>query len=625
MKKIRVIELFAGYGSQHLALKRLKRDYPEFEYEVVAFCEIDDNAIKAYHALHGDHIPNLGDITQVNPSDVPDCDLMTWSFPCQSISSAGLQHGLAEGSGTRSSLCWNAMRIFEVKRPKYLLMENVSALVSDKFIGDFNLLQSSLQKIGYTNFTQLMNAKDYGVPQNRLRVFMVSVLDCSQAYYFPKPFHLERRLKDVLETNVPDRYYLSQERLAGLKLSNEKEKEAGRGFEFAPKSTDSVVANAVSTNAGGRKTDNFLQEPIINKVGYYSNSQAALIVDSDGVSPAVINGDHAGTPKIADPLILANPHGYYEGGEYSETSPAVRSSAFQANTAVAEPLPAAARGRAAGDWHTSQHNQTLELGDPAAANSVTSVAKDSMIVEPAILQQKRTEEGKEIRRQHKGDKGIPYAHKELSPRGDGISNTLSTVDHDNLLAEPAVLGWTRSGDSKGNPTYHPVEVANCVTAAKRDNTQNYVVEPTRQDLIQYHLTDDGNLRAYIDDEKKTGVSELQITNPDNPAPTLTGANHAKVWQPIEELIEQAKTAHPSRGIIMIKNTPCWVRRLTERELFRLQDVDEPDIDTLLNAGISNTQLAKLAGNSIVTACMYHIFLALFIETTPPPNTQTQLF
>jgi DNA (cytosine-5)-methyltransferase 1 len=88
MRKIRVIELFAGYGSQHNALKRLKRDYPEFEYEVVAFCEIDDNAIKAYHALHGDHIPNLGDITQVNPSDVPDCDLMTWSFPCQSISSA---------------------------------------------------------------------------------------------------------------------------------------------------------------------------------------------------------------------------------------------------------------------------------------------------------------------------------------------------------------------------------------------------------------------------------------------------------------------------------------------------------------------------------------------------------
>lgn len=94
---------------------------------------------------------------------------------------------------------------------------------------------------------------------------------------------------------------------------------------------------------------------------------------------------------------------------------------------------------------------------------------------------------------------------------------------------------------------------------------------------------------------------------------------------IKDPLILAKTAHPSRGIIMIKNTPCWVRRLTERELFRLMDVDEPDIDTLLNAGISNTQLAKLAGNSVVCACYYYIFHALFIETTPPPNTQTQLF
>jgi DNA (cytosine-5)-methyltransferase 1 len=263
MNKIRVIELFAGYGSQHNALKRLKRDYPEFEYEVVAFCEIDENAIKAYHALHGDHIPNLGDITQVNPSDVPDCDLMTWSFPCQSISSAGLQHGLAEGSGTRSSLCWNAMRIFEAKRPKYLLMENVSALVSDKFIGDFNLLQSSLQKIGYTNFTQLMNAKDYGVPQNRLRVFMVSVLDCSQAYYFPKPFPLEKRLKDVLEANVPDRYYLSQERLAGLQIFNEGREKKGQGFRFEPLSDKADTSRCEDTTAGQRPCDTYMQEPCV--------------------------------------------------------------------------------------------------------------------------------------------------------------------------------------------------------------------------------------------------------------------------------------------------------------------------------------------------------------------------
>lgn len=564
MKKIRVIELFAGYGSQHLALKRLKRDYPEFEYEVVAFCEIDENAIKAYHALHGDHIPNLGDITQVNPSDVPDCDLMTWSFPCQSISSAGLQHGLAEGSGTRSSLCWNAMRIFEAKRPKYLLMENVSALVSDKFIGDFNLLQSSLQKIGYTNFTQLMNAKDYGVPQNRLRVFMVSVLDCSQAYYFPKPFPLEKRLKDVLETNVPDRYYLSQERLAGLQIFNEEREKKGQGFRFEPLSDKADTSRCVLTTAGQRPCDTYMQEP----------------------------------------CVYANPHGYYEGGEYPETSPAVRSSAFQANTAVAEPLPAAARPRAAGDWHTSQHRQTLELGDPAAANSVTSAAKDSMIVEPAILQQQRTEEGKEIRRQHKGDKGIPYAYKELAPRGDGITNTPSTVEKDNLLAEPTII-----------EDFYPDRPARVyeeqAPTIRSDRTGLKVTEPAVEQVGQL-----------VPDSKFANPQRGRIYSPAGLAPAVDTAQGGNL---VAKIIEQAKTAHPSRGIILIKNTPCWVRRLTERELFRLMDVDEPDIDTLLNAGISNTQLAKLAGNSIVTACMYHIFHALFIETTPPPNTQTQLF
>jgi site-specific DNA-cytosine methylase len=310
--------------------------------------------------------------------------------------------------------------------------------------------------------------------------------------------------------------------------------------------------------------------------------------------------------EIKDPIIIANPHGYYEGGEYPETSPAVRSSAFQANTAVAESLPAAARPRAAGDWHTSQHRQTLELGDPAAANSVTSVAKDSMIVEPAILQQQRTEEGKEIRRQHKGDKGIPYAHKELSPRGDGITNTLSTVKKDNLLAEPAVI-----------EDFYPDRPARVyeeqAPTIRSDRTGLKVTEPAVEQVC--------NL---------IGDREGKFANPqrgriDSPAGLAPAVDTAQGGNLVAKIIEQAKTAHPSRGIIMIKNTPCWVRRLTERELFRLMDVDENDIDTLLNAGISNTQLAKLAGNSVVCACYYHIFRKLFIDTNANENEQLQLF
>lgn len=305
---LNVITLFSGYDSQCLALDRLKHHNPQFDYDLVAWAEIDPHAIKAHNALFPQwQDRNLGDVSKVDwKAKAADfgckIDLLTYSSPCQDFSSAGLQKGGQQGSGTRSSLLWECERAIEQLRPKYLLFENVSALVSEKFRPTFFKWCLTLEKLGYTNHYQLMNAKDYGVPQNRLRVFMVSILGEHAPYYFPKPFPLDKRLKDVLETNVPDRYYLSQERLAGLKLSNEKEKEAGRGFEFAPKTTDSVVSNAVSTNAGGRKTDNFLQEPCVETVGQYDSSQNSRIIDPNGLSQSVINGHKDGTPKIIEQL-----------------------------------------------------------------------------------------------------------------------------------------------------------------------------------------------------------------------------------------------------------------------------------------------------------------------------------
>ena len=240
--KLNVITLFSGYDSQCLALDRLKRHNPQFDYDLVAWSEIDPNAIKAHNALFPQwQDRNLGDVSKVDWQQFATMingpvDLLTYSSPCQDFSGAGLQKGGQQGSGTRSSLLWECERAIEQLRPKYLLFENVSALVSEKFRPTFFKWCLTLEKLGYTNHYQLMNAKDYGVPQNRLRIFMVSILGEHAPYYFPKPFPLEKRLKDVLETNVLDRYYLSQERLAGLKLSNEKEKDAGRGFEFVGQS-----------------------------------------------------------------------------------------------------------------------------------------------------------------------------------------------------------------------------------------------------------------------------------------------------------------------------------------------------------------------------------------------------
>jgi DNA (cytosine-5)-methyltransferase 1 len=214
-QKIKVFEAFAGYGSQHVALKRLREDYPQFQFEVVGISEIDKNALKAYASLHGD-IPNFGDISKINwGGQIPDFDLFTYSFPCQSVSNAGLQHGFAEGSGTRSSLLWECKRAIVAKRPKFLLMENVKALVQKKFMPDFKKWQDWLSSQGYVNFWQVLNAKNYGVPQNRERVFMISIRNDGDnpVYNFPQPFELAKRLKDILETNVDEKYYLKQEQV----------------------------------------------------------------------------------------------------------------------------------------------------------------------------------------------------------------------------------------------------------------------------------------------------------------------------------------------------------------------------------------------------------------------------
>lgn len=220
-KPLRVFEAFGGYGSQSLALKRLKNDYPTFDYKIVGYSDIEPAAIKAYMALHKDEsVVNFGDISKIDWNIVPNFDLFTYSFPCTDISTAGRQQGLSKGSNTRSSLLWECERAIEEKRPKYLLMENVPALVQSKFIKEFHLWLNTLETYGYESFTEVLNAKDYGVPQNRDRVFCVSILRTQKipnpTYYFPKPFRLEKRLKDVLEENVDEKYFLSDERIKDL-------------------------------------------------------------------------------------------------------------------------------------------------------------------------------------------------------------------------------------------------------------------------------------------------------------------------------------------------------------------------------------------------------------------------
>lgn len=230
-KKITVLETFAGIGSQRKALDRLAMKY-NLNIDYLPPIEFDKFAIASYNAIHGTN-HKIKDITQTKGTEYGQIDLFTYSFPCQDISIAGKQKGFNKGSGTRSGLLWEVERILkEMKHlPQVLLMENVKNLISKKFIDDFNEWQRELENLGYINYWQVLNAKDYGIPQNRERVFMVSILG-EYSYTFPQPEPLKLRLKDMLESEVDEKYYISQEKIVYMKNTN-----------FAQSSYDVMVQN----------------------------------------------------------------------------------------------------------------------------------------------------------------------------------------------------------------------------------------------------------------------------------------------------------------------------------------------------------------------------------------------
>lgn len=213
-KPVRLIELFAGIGSQAKALKN-----SGVEFEHYRICEFDKYAVASYNAVHGTNF-TTSDITKITADELgivdtdKYCYIMTYSFPCQDLSNAGLGKGMAKGSGTRSGLLWEVERLLDECKelPQVLLMENVPQVIGQKNIEHFAKWQEKLESLGYKNKWQVLNAKDFGIPQNRERCFMVSILG-DYYYEFPKTMKLEKRLKDMLESEVDEKYYLSDKML----------------------------------------------------------------------------------------------------------------------------------------------------------------------------------------------------------------------------------------------------------------------------------------------------------------------------------------------------------------------------------------------------------------------------
>lgn len=233
---------FSGYDSQLMAADVLKSWHPDFRWTCVGWSDIDKYACQMHNLVFPQFADcALGDITKIDWHKVKcslegrEVDLFTYSSPCQDISQAGKQMGLKEGSDTRSALLWHVAKAVEVLRPKYLLQENVAALVSQKFMPDFQKWLDKLSSLGYVSRWARLNAKNYGVPQNRDRVFCLSMRkDVAFDYQFPEPFELKTRLEDVLEEEVADRYFLKDDAVSKFLKANDSDNALFLQFDLPP-------------------------------------------------------------------------------------------------------------------------------------------------------------------------------------------------------------------------------------------------------------------------------------------------------------------------------------------------------------------------------------------------------
>lgn len=217
----------------------------------MGFSEIDKYAIKSYCAVHNvSETKNYGDIKNIDASKLPDFDLLTWGFPCQDISIAGKMKGIKEGE-TRSGLYYEGYRILKEKRPKYSIIENVKNLTSKRFKTQFDSILKDLSDLGYTNYWKVLNAKDYCIPQNRERVFIISIRNDidNKSFNFPKEKPLLLKLKDLLEANVEEKYYLSEKGIGRLIRKNNKLIRE----EDNPKFSSCIIANYYKMSGGGNQ------------------------------------------------------------------------------------------------------------------------------------------------------------------------------------------------------------------------------------------------------------------------------------------------------------------------------------------------------------------------------------
>ena len=300
-KKTRLITLFSGYDSQKLAFNYLGK-----EVEHYRVCEFDKYAINTLNEIHNTNFETT-DIKSIGGGylNIVEKDkynyIMTYSFPCTDLSIAGKREGMERDSGTRSGLLWEVERLLKETKelPDVLIMENVPQVL--KANGWYEWCEF-LENLGYNNYAEVINAKRFGIPQNRERCFMVSILG-DYSYNFPKGFELKYRLKDLLEENVDEKYYLSDRQIKCLS-STKDFNGYKRGKQFL-KNINREITTTITASGSDRSSDTFVCEDtkVIGKIEEWH--QRGFIYDENGIIPTLCSTDYK-TPKLVQHSIKNN-------------------------------------------------------------------------------------------------------------------------------------------------------------------------------------------------------------------------------------------------------------------------------------------------------------------------------
>ena len=597
---LRLIELFAGIGSQTQALTNIG-----IAHKVVAISEIDKYAIQSYEAMHG-KANNLGDIRKIE--ELPDADLWTYSFPCQDISVAGKGAGIKEG--TRSGLLFEVERLLRVASekgtlPKYLLLENVKNLVSKKFKADFDKWLDFLSKLGYTNYWKVLNAKDYGIPQNRERVFCVSIRGEHKPFVFPKSKELTIRLRDMIDETVDERFYLKESTIRSILRSTFNSRRdsirPGDGLANTLLARDWRGPQCVQVGeVVGGKWDKM-------------HDISKRVYEPDGIAPTVHCQQGGNTElKIAEDFVL--------GGLQKHQTP---------RTDGISPTLTEAMGKGGG--------------------------QTPIIIDTAEPKERFYKQAFETLKENECEVGDTIDAFNKKVNKSGVCPTLTTRPEGFKTAILPVVGAMRgrnpedpSDRTAGVPTEQRLEInekglCNALTTVQKDNL---VIEEDKQDYVSRRYNEFIEEKGYVPEMfvayNKTEIKDVaptltgQCSSPSGSSAVLKLETPVKVNVATKQGYEEAnpgdyvnitypgsKTKRGRVGNGVAHTLTCGdgnavitenvrIRKLTPRECLRLMGWKDEQIDKIVAAKISGTQQYRQAGNGIVVQVLEAIFKALFL-------------